>query len=144
MLCSFYLLFISLLVHVCYSDIRYRKIKNLTTLILSLLALVGGWQYWGKIPILPVSMILVAGFLLSIRGYIGAGDVKLMAGLSLSLDADNILVFIFLTTLAGLPVALIMLLTSRVMRKPEHKTVPYGVAIVGGYLATVMFLKVTV
>lgn len=144
MLCGFYLLFISLLNHVCYSDIRYREIKNGTTLILSVLALIGGWKYWETISLLPAVIILAAGFLLNIIKVIGAGDVKLMAGLSLSLDADNTLLFLFLTTLAGLPVAFVTLLVSRIMRSPEHKTVPYGVAVVGGYVATVVFLKVTI
>ena len=143
MLILLHLLFISCLLQVCYSDIRYRKIKNSSTIILSLLSLLEGWLYWETVPLSPAVVVFAAGFLLNACGFIGAGDVKLMAALSLSLDADNTLLFIFLTTLAGLPVALVTLLTGRLLRKPAYQTVPYGVAIVGGFVSVVL-LRVTV
>lgn len=74
-----YGLYLALLIpffHVCYSDIRYRKIRNTTTLLISFLSLGIGSLTPGGIFIIPALLVFTAGFLLSTIGVLGAGDVK--------------------------------------------------------------------
>ena len=133
-----------LLLHVCYSDIRYREIKNTTTITIAVISVLYYWIMYSDLVILPALYILLAGFLLSTFRLFGAGDVKLLAALSLSLSSETTLFFLFVTTLAGLPVALITLINHRCNKKAMYKTVPYGVAIVTGYIAAFASLKVAI
>ncbi len=140
MVYGLYLFLLLFFFHVCYSDIRYRKIRNTTTLFITLLSLMVGYLTLGKIFIIPAIWVFTIGFLLSSLGVIGAGDVKLLAGLSLSLNGEGVTLLLILTTLAGLPVALISA-TSGYFNAGLQRGVPYGVAIVSGYTATVMFMR---
>lgn len=138
-----YGLYLALLIpffHVCYSDIRYRKIRNTTTLLISFLSLGIGSLTPGGIFIIPALLVFTAGFLLSTIGVLGAGDVKLLAGLSLSLSGEEVILLLLLTALAGLAVALITVI-SRYVKSTGQRGVPYGVAIVSGYTATVVLTR---
>ncbi|WP_147199588.1 A24 family peptidase [Pantoea sp. MBD-2R] len=140
MMCGLYLLLLILFFHVCYSDIRYRKIRNTTTLLISCLSLAIGCLTPGGIFIIPALLVFTAGFLLSVIGVLGAGDVKLLAGLSLSLGSDDVILLLLLTALAGLPVALATVI-GRYVKSSGQRGVPYGVAIVSGYTATVVLTR---
>ncbi|QKJ88451.1 Type IV prepilin peptidase [Paramixta manurensis] len=137
-----------LLGFVCYTDIRYRIIGNKTVLAVGVLAAALGYTTLGNITVVPALYILVIGFLLSVFNIMGAGDSKLLAALSLSLSRDGTLFFLFITSLAGLPIALIILCVRLAAlgksQSTRKKSVPYGVAIGLGYLATVVLLRVSV
>lgn len=131
MLCLF-------LVYICYSDIRHRKISNALILAIAVISLLIGRLIAGEVIILPALCLLLIGFLLSTCRVFGAGDAKLLVALSLSLSSEATLVFLFLTSLAGLPVALLTLINNHYRKNAPHKTVPYGVAIAVGYMATML------
>jgi len=94
----------------------------------------------GGIFIIPALLVFTTGFLLSVIGVLGAGDVKLLAGLSLSLGSDDVILLLLLTALAGLPVALATVI-GRYVKSSGQRGVPYGVAIVSGYTATVVLTR---
>ncbi len=142
--CIYFLLTLCF-IQVCYTDIRYRIINNYTTIIITVLSGVLGCLFFGGILWVPALSILFIGFVLSLINLVGAGDIKLLAGLSLSFSSQSTITFLFLTTLAGLLVALCVLAISHFVAKGYNssiKTVPYGLAIVGGYAATTVFIRV--
>ena len=137
-----------LFIDVLYTDIRYRIIRNTTTFFIAFILLTGGvfsssGFYWTS-----ALSILAGGFFLSLVNIMGAGDIKLMAALSLSLNAEETLAFLFSTALAGLPLIMLVLLvncvSSRFAEKKTSKTLPYGVAVVSGYLATLYLFRAPV
>lgn len=120
-----------LLLYSCYTDITSRTIKNKIVIIVAVLSiLIGVIQY--NIPeiILPL-LILFIGMILSALGFFGAGDVKLIFALSLSLSNTLITQFIFMTAIAGLIVVIPILIAGLYNKKKI--TVPYGLAISLGY-----------
>lgn len=137
-----YLPLLILFLSVCYSDIRYREIRNTTTLLISFLSLAIGYLTPGGIFIIPALLVFTAGFVLSAMGVLGAGDVKLLAALSLSLNSEDVIILLLLTALAGLPITLITVV-SRYVNSTDQRGVPYGVAIVSGYMATFVLARST-
>jgi prepilin peptidase CpaA len=84
------------------------------------------------------------------RGLIGGGDAKLIAATALLVGYHNLFSFLVLMSLCGLLVTLVMLVTrsrgwhSQVGVAPEplpkaRLAVPYGVAIAGGGIVTLLF-----
>ncbi len=131
-LCLTVILF--LLISVCYTDIRYRKIKNSTVIIIALFSLCSALTHSEPVNLIWPVMIIVMGVLLVLANIIGAGDIKLIAALSLSLPGTDIPAFIFLITLSGVPLILVTVLLHKVTGSSNEITLPYGVAISCGYL----------
>ncbi|WP_034916625.1 prepilin peptidase [Erwinia sp. 9145] len=141
-----FILLVPLLIDVCYTDARYRIIRNHTTLLVAILCAGDSLFSPAGFFWLPALCILLGGFFLSLFNIIGAGDIKLMAALALSFDTETTLAFLFATALAGLPLILVIFIinycSSRFYGRKNKKNLPYGIAIVSGYLATSLLLRV--
>ena len=91
--------------------------------------------------------VLIAGFAMFVRGWIGGGDAKFMAATTLWLGFENLPSFLLWTTLLGGVLAIILLAYRRTLpplwlfRQPwamrlhdPKEGIPYGVAIGGAGL----------
>jgi prepilin peptidase CpaA len=102
-----------LLAHAAWTDLRWRRIANATCL--SLVAL---WPVFLAVspgPPRPIASIQVAvailgvGALLWGKGWLGGGDVKLLAAVGLWAGPTHVLQFLLVTGLAGGVLGLLML-----------------------------------
>lgn len=106
------------LLFVCCSDLLYRRIHNLTVLLLLALWLIlplcapFGFGPWGGLGngelleriargLLGAMLVLLVGYGLFCLGRVGAGDVKLMAVTCLWMGQGNQMTFLIVTALAG-------------------------------------------
>lgn len=122
-----------ILTFVCYTDIRYRRITNATTLLIFSLSLLLAFHHRDECSLPLLLLLLGVGFVFSIVGVIGAGDVKLACALSTGLSTTEIGNFLFLTGIAGIPLSLLTCLYYRLFSKNNVITIPYGIAICSGY-----------
>lgn len=103
-------------------DWRWRRLPNLSVLLLAALGLVHAFLHPGLEPdFVPPLLTLLAGLPLLALRVCGAGDVKLCAALALWLPG-RMGAFLFGMAAAGLLLALLMLLMRR-------RTLPYGCAM---------------
>jgi prepilin peptidase CpaA len=133
-----------------YGDIRSRRIPNVVVLAIAALGL--GRMILARDPVaagytlIGAAAMLAFGFLLFWRGIIGGGDAKLIAATALLMGYQDLLEFLFLMSLCGLPLALVVWARDKLGLR-RHKqvaaagadgsgaavltrsTVPYGVAI---------------
>lgn len=130
---TLFILISILLLYSCYTDIMYRRIMNITTLLVMLLSLVLGSLNNDGLSFLTALSILIIGFLLSILRVIGAGDVKIASALVLGLTNSESFDFLLLTAFVGIPVSVITLVFYKKSSHNKRATVPYGLAIAGGY-----------
>jgi prepilin peptidase CpaA len=81
-------------------------------------------------------LALVVGMALFSRGWIGGGDAKLYAAAALWFRWEEAVPFLFLTTLAGLLLAIAFIVARMAgLRKnvpKQDRRIPYGVAIAAG------------
>lgn len=168
------------LLFVVGSDLLYRRIHNL--LILLLLALwlvlpvtaVFGFGPWGTMSsaelfdqvaygLLGAMLVLVIGFGLFCLGRVGAGDIKLVAAVSLWMCQSDQMAFLIVTALAGGMLALGLPLLNQIeyalalrwqrlgtvcprlniplpvaLTEQRPQGIPYGVAIAIGALYTLL------
>lgn len=106
------------LLFVVGSDLLYRRIHNLLILLLLALwlvlpgAAVMGFGPWGTMSsnelfdqvaygLLGAALVLVVGFGLFCLGRVGAGDIKLVAAVSLWMCQTNQMAFLIVTALTG-------------------------------------------
>jgi prepilin peptidase CpaA len=148
------LAFVSLLFWAALSDFLSFKIPNVISILLVLLYFIAllplNWDFSQLVSNLATAAgILAICFLLFLRGYIGGGDAKLLAAISLWTGVESLSTFIFFTTLSGGGIAL-LLIGFRYFDLPkmlkriccikqlyDEKTyVPYAIAIAGGALVT--------
>lgn len=127
------LLIWSVLLWLCYTDICHRIIANRDILIL--LGLVVAWYLFGNgvINYMLAGLFLIIGLAIFYLRLAGAGDIKLITVLLLSLPTQEGGQFLVMMALCGLPLALFILL-KKVITKKAKITLPYGVAISMGYL----------
>lgn len=128
-----YLAISLLLIYSCYTDVKNRIISNrvsLSVMALSL-ALMLIHREWTVLIIAVI--VLVVGFFISIIGIIGAGDVKLACALLPGLTWSEGVDFLLLTGFVGIPVSLFTLLYLKFKGGDKKTSVPYGLAIAGGY-----------
>lgn len=139
---------LGLLVVAVQGDLRRREIPDWSTLGLVALFLVlqvyrGHWQAIGEGLLVAVA-VFGAGVGLFRFGWLGGGDVKLMAALALWAGPAGILQFVLLTSFAGGPLSLACLAASawrrrdRPARLCSRVAVPYGVAIALGAVPTIL------
>jgi prepilin peptidase CpaA len=149
-----FLAFVSLLFWAALSDFLSFKIPNFISILLVLLyffaLLPSNWDFSQLVSNLTTAVgVLTICFLLFIRGYIGGGDAKLIAAISLWTGVEGLSTFIFFTTLSGGGIALLLIsfryfTLSEKLKKiccikqlyDEKTYVPYAIAIAGGALAT--------
>ena len=152
---------ILLLLYVATIDIATRSIRNEICLVLALLGIIGLFASQ-----MHVAESLIAATILSLlliviyqRGWIGGGDVKLLAALAIGLPLMGVIQLLTITALAGGVLALVHLmmrllpypklapagssLVRRVYaverwRNLRHAPLPYGVAIACGGIWTVL------
>ena len=145
-------------------DLKYRKIPNFITVPF----LLGGVTYTfleagirglgvSALNVMIVVMIFAYGF---IKGYMGAGDVKLLLALAFWMNLQNMVVFIFATLVTGAIISVCkivinvkneqkkqcieihqmdpVLLMNR-LKKKSGKTIAYAVPIFIGYFFMIFF-----
>jgi prepilin peptidase CpaA len=159
--------FLSLLVIAAVEDVRERRIANWLTLGVAAL-----WPLWVVVSPAPVAWlgalalaaaVLAVGFALFARGWLGGGDVKLIAAVSLWAGPEHMLLFALVTSLAGGVLALATLSWQRLLgplglhlqalgllggrpaataseEPAAPATLPYGVAIAAGGVAVALQL----
>lgn len=125
------------LLYVCYTDSRYRLIRNEVVIFVFVLSLLMGYLMGDGvnigINIYAPLIILVIGFILNYVNIVGAGDVKLLVALSVGLTTASVYKLLLLVALAGLPIAIIAYIVHKIKRTSYRCDVPYGVAIAIGY-----------
>lgn len=127
-----YSIIMLLLIRLSWTDIRTRIISNKIVLWLLFFILPLSWLKYGQIFIIPSIIALIIGFIVFSLKAIGAGDVKLITVLLLSIPNNQILSFFLFTTLYGL---LLIIIGWFFFRKSiKTNGLPYGVAISLGFL----------
>jgi prepilin peptidase CpaA len=137
------------------TDIRTRRIPNLLTAGLAILALVAhlpeGWNTLLS-SLSAAILVYILGAFAYHRGIFGGGDVKLMAAATCAIGAGGAVAFVLYTLIAGGVVTLIDLVRQQRLRsvldsttavlgfgaQSAHSTVPYGVAIALGAATSVL------
>ena len=138
----------TLLIAAALSDARRYRIPN--ALSLGLLFLFPAFVFTAPVPIawdqhlVIFGLTLAGGFVLFARKFIGAGDVKLLAALSLWAGPAFIGLLLFVTAIAGgllsLVVAALRFWHQRTKKGLLQIPVPYGIAIALGGLCTFLML----
>ncbi|MEZ9245068.1 prepilin peptidase [Vibrio lentus] len=135
-----YLLFLAIVcVYVSVTDFLYRKIQNYALLILLFLQC-----FLSPLDIQIMSFLLVlgGGLLVYALIWIGAGDIKYAAVLSLTIPLNDLLWAFVMTAFTGGFLAVIYLVNNKLISKKlirkasnNQQGIPYGIAIsVGFYL----------
>ena len=135
-----YLLILTIVcVYVSVTDFLYRKIQNYALLILLFLQC-----FLSPLDIQIMSFLLVlgGGLLVYALIWIGAGDIKYAAVLSLTIPLNDLLWAFVMTAFAGGFLAVIYLVNNKLISKKlirkasnDQQGIPYGIAIsVGFYL----------
>jgi len=151
---------ILLLLYVAVIDIATRLIRNEVCLALALLGIVSQFANPMHVTesLIAATILLLLLIVVYQRGWIGGGDVKLLAALAIGLPLMGVIQLLTITALAGGVLALVHLmmrllpypklapagssLVRRVYaierwRNLRHAPLPYGVAIAGGGIWTV-------
>ena len=135
---------------VAVQDLRYRRIANWLCLGILLL----GVARWGVVAdpvaageaLLSAAVALGVGAVLHARGYVGGGDVKLLAASIFLVGAAAALPLLIVMALVGGILSLVVLAFERFRRAASPAraapTVPYGVAI-GAASAWMLFLQLS-
>jgi prepilin peptidase CpaA len=116
-------------------DLRRREISNRLNGVIALLAIPFWWSIglspWPDMAVqLGVALgVFVLFALLFNFGFMGGGDVKMIAALALWLPAGAILKLLLIMSIAGGILTLAMLVRSRLAKSESRIQVPYGVAI---------------
>ena len=130
-------------------DMRHRRVPNLLVIAAAVsgvaaFVLTGNtillWQ-----PLLVAAAILAVGVPMFSRGWVGGGDVKLLAAAACWFTAAGALQFVASVFLAGGVLALMFIGLRRVMgkRAARHSAagLPYAVAIAAGAAAQVLIYR---
>ncbi|HDR1319744.1 A24 family peptidase [Pasteurella multocida] len=132
MLILFNILLVLLLIRLSWTDLTKRVISNNTVLLLLAVIIPFSFIHHSQIFFLPALLFLFWGFLLFTLGVIGAGDIKLIAVLMLSIPTEQLISFFFLTSCSGLMLIIIGWLFFR--ESIKKRGLPYGIAISLGFL----------
>ncbi|MDH5928412.1 A24 family peptidase [Vibrio lentus] len=135
-----YLLILAIVcVYVSVTDFLYRKIQNYALLILLFLQC-----FLSPLDIQIMSFLLVlgGGLLVYALIWIGAGDIKYAAVLSLTIPLNDLLWAFVMTAFTGGFLAVIYLVNNKLISKKlirkasnDQQGIPYGIAIsIGFYL----------
>ena len=131
-----------LLIAAGVEDARRREIANWKNAAIALAAPL--WWYanglgWGDVAWqLGIGLAVFAIFAgVFAAGWMGGGDVKMIAALALWLPAGALLNMLVLMALAGGAITALMLVDSKLRRRSGAVEVPYGVAIAAAALLTI-------
>ena len=138
------LCFAGLLCWALVSDALTMKIPN--RISIGIVALYPAWVLatWPRVeqPLIPVALacgVLAAGFFAFDRGWIGGGDAKMLAALSLWSGVELFLPMLFVTTLAG-GVMATSAICSEAMRR--RTVLARGGEVAGPFLSSVVKSKI--
>ena len=134
-----FLLWLFILGLISYGDISRRHINNKLVVCLALLGALLTLFAWQKgsyalgwwLIIQPLSVVII-GFGLFVFGICGAGDVKLLAAISIAISPEYWLVSLLVMTIFGGLLAIGYLfygVFSKRLAQVKAKGLPYGVAI---------------
>ncbi|MDN2665411.1 prepilin peptidase [Vibrio sp. 14N.309.X.WAT.E.F5] len=135
-----YLLILAIVcVYVSVTDFLYRKIQNFALLILLFLQC---FLSTLDIQIMSFLLVLGGGLLVYALIWIGAGDIKYAAVLSLTIPLNDLLWAFVMTAFTGGFLAVIYLVNNKLISKKlirkasnDQQGIPYGIAIsIGFYL----------
>ncbi len=123
-----------ILIRICYTDIRYRLIKNIDVAFV-LLLVIATLLITSQSPNFLAALIIFAiGFILVAINIVGAGDIKLLSVLALTIPRGDVVSYLLLMSIIGVFLALIEFFLRRFNKKHVARGLPYGVAISGSYL----------
>ncbi|QGX92250.1 flp operon protein B [Tatumella sp. TA1] len=128
------IILIALLLRVCYTDIRYRIIENKCVAVIVLVNIFYLYSISQPVNFISAVVVFGIGIIVILTNFIGAGDIKLLSALGLAFPLRELPDFIFLVTVSGLPLILIVFCLHKSSQGKFSKTLPYGVAISSGYL----------
>lgn len=139
----------ALLVTAAVTDLRNRTIPNTLVIAIALLAPAFWWasglSLWPGVALqLAVASGVFAVFAFAFaRGWMGGGDVKLLAALALWLPWQALIVLLVIMSFAGGALTLAIVIWSRLRRAGATPEIPYGVAIAfaGLWLISERFLN---
>ena len=120
----------------CYTDIKYRIISNYIVIIVFVLAILNYVFGLGALNYSASGIFLVCGLLMFYCRLAGAGDIKLITVLLITIPSNSVLFFLLAIAIFGLPIAIIAILYKWLKKIKDGITLPYGVAIAGGYFFT--------
>ncbi len=120
-------------------DARTREIANAKNAAIALLAPLWWWAMglgWGDVGVqLLVAAIVLAVFVAAFAcGWMGGGDVKMIAALALWLPLGGLLQMLMVMSVLGGAITLVMMMERRWRRRIDPVEVPYGVAIAAAAL----------
>ncbi|MBI0474014.1 peptidase [Sphingomonas sp. MA1305] len=131
-----------LLIAAGVEDARRREIANWKNAAIALAAPL--WWYANGLGLGDVAWQLGIGLAVFLifagvfaAGWMGGGDVKMIAALALWLPAGALLNMLMLMALAGGVITALMLVDSKLRRRSGAVEVPYGVAIAAAALLTI-------
>jgi prepilin peptidase CpaA len=133
----------SLLLSAGIQDIRTREIANWKSA--AIVALAPVWWLAHGLSLYPdvatqialTAVVLAVFFAAFAMGWMGGGDVKLIAALALWLPVGTFMTMMMVMSIAGGVVTVAMLIEARVRRGSGAIEVPYGVAIVFAALLSI-------
>ncbi|MEZ9157251.1 peptidase [Vibrio lentus] len=138
-----YLLILAIVcVYVSVTDFLYRKIQNYALLILLFLQC-----FLSPLDIQIMSFLLVlgGGLLAYALIWIGAGDIKYAAVLSLTIPLNDLLWAFVMTAFAGGFLSVIYLVNNKLISKKlirkasnDQQGIPYGIAISIGFFLVIL------
>jgi prepilin peptidase CpaA len=148
------LIWVTSILAAAFSDWRSFRIPNLLPALLLVLFFVGHivWGYSSALwpNAMHFALALAVGMLLFGMGWIGGGDAKLYAAIALWFNWTGAVYLVFMTTMAGLALAVTYLLirvfvtkkqkpNDALSKRKRERRIPYGVAIaLGGILSAAM------
>ena len=133
-----------LLVSAGIEDARVREIANWKNAAIALLAPL----WWVSIGMAPwpdmaiqvgVALIVLAAFCVAFHfGWMGGGDVKMIAALALWVPVPALIQILLVMSIVGGLITVVMLIDHRIRKTAGNPEVPYGVAIA---MAGLMILR---
>jgi prepilin peptidase CpaA len=133
-----------LLVSAGIEDARVREIANWKNAAIALLAPL----WWVSIGMAPwpdmaiqvgVALIVLAAFCVAFHfGWMGGGDVKMIAALALWVPVPALIQILLVMSIVGGLITVVMLIDHRMRKTAGNPEVPYGVAIA---IAGLMILR---
>lgn len=137
------LCFAGLLCWALVSDALTMRIPNRVSI--GIVALYPAWVLatWPRVeplwePLALAAGVLAAGFIAYDRGYVGGGDAKMLASMSLWSGTELFIPMIFITALAGGVIAVAVILEELVRRRT---VIAQGGEVAGPFLSTVVKSK---
>jgi prepilin peptidase CpaA len=141
---------IALFVVAAYGDVKTLRIPNKLVIAVAALGVIRLFVMGDlSVALYTVGasvLVFIVAFLLFWRGLVGGGDAKLMTAAALLVGYHDLFSFLMLMSLCGVPVTFAVLFTHRSSSESQPASlpkarlaVPYGVAIAGGGIVTLLF-----